>query len=149
MHYARWQHTGDPEVRHVGNFKGDNAGYLAIHVRLRNLYGNPNTHDCVVCGKTSASYAYNNSGISEKTDVVSGLTVRYSVDLTQYSPMCNSCHRKVDYAFSKPPTKYLDFICPTCKKTFTISETQYNYNQIKRGNKGPFCSRHCIGVMYH
>jgi hypothetical protein len=64
------------------SWKGDRAGYQAMHLRLYAVRGQP--FPCSVCGTmTAKAYDWAN------------LTGHYS-DLTDYSPMCRSCHRKYD-----------------------------------------------------
>ena len=95
MHYKRWRRTGEPEVKHVANFKGDDAGYLAIHVRLRKTKGLASAHKCE-CGARADEWSYTKQDPAQKWDIVSGVKVPYSTDLSHYMPRCFSCHRKVD-----------------------------------------------------
>jgi len=63
-------------------WKGDAAGYPAMHLRLYATRGRP--FPCSVCGTTTArAYDWAN------------LTGKFS-DLTDYVPMCRSCHAKHD-----------------------------------------------------
>ena len=63
-------------------WKGDDAGYQALHRRLYSRFGKPRI--CGVCGTTSAkNYDYAN------------LTGPYE-DLDDYLPMCRSCHSRFD-----------------------------------------------------
>lgn len=43
----------------------------------------------------------------------------------------------------------LRFVCPCCKKPFSIRQSQYKHNQKKMGKRGPFCSRRCAGKTYN
>ncbi len=64
------------------SWKGDNAGYQALHLRLTALFGKPKI--CAICGNTSAKwYDWAN------------LTGKYA-DISDYKRMCRSCHRKYD-----------------------------------------------------
>lgn len=63
-------------------WKGDEAGYQALHCRLYSRFGKPG--HCNVCGTTDApAFDYAN------------LTGNYA-DLDDYAPMCRSCHHKFD-----------------------------------------------------
>lgn len=95
MHYNRWRRTGNPSVKGVANFKGNNARYLAVHVRLRKMYGQPNIHLCISCFKPATEWAYLHLG-EIKYDFVGGVTVPYSTNLDHYGPMCGSCHTRMD-----------------------------------------------------
>lgn len=63
-------------------WKGDGASYQALHVRLYKRFGKPS--QCSVCGtKEAPAFDYAN------------LTGNYT-DLSDYAPMCRSCHHKFD-----------------------------------------------------
>ena len=63
-------------------WKGDEAGYQAMHLRLYATRGRP--FPCSVCGTTTArAYDWAN------------LTGNFS-DTSDYAPMCRSCHWKHD-----------------------------------------------------
>ena len=63
-------------------WKGDDAGKNALHRRLYARFGKPDC--CSQCGTTEAAhYDYAN------------LTGRYE-DLSDYAPMCRSCHATYD-----------------------------------------------------
>lgn len=63
-------------------WKGDEAGYQALHRRLYSRFGKP--EHCSQCGTTEPGhYDYAN------------LTGRYH-EVTDYAPMCRSCHWKYD-----------------------------------------------------
>jgi hypothetical protein len=64
------------------SWKGDDASRIALHRRLYSRHGKPSK--CAVCGTESAAhYDYAN------------LSGRYE-DLSDYAPMCRSCHWKYD-----------------------------------------------------
>lgn len=63
-------------------WKGDEAGYQAMHLRLYSAKGRP--FPCSVCGTTTAkAYDWAN------------LMGRYQ-DIEDYAPMCRSCHARYD-----------------------------------------------------
>lgn len=67
---------------HNHAWKGDEAGYQALHRRLYSRYGRP--EHCSQCGTTEPGhYDYAN------------LSGRYH-DVNDYAPMCRSCHWKYD-----------------------------------------------------
>lgn len=108
LHYKRWQRTGNPSIKTVPNFKGDNARYLAIHVRLRNTYGNPAKHLCIDCLGQASEWAYLHTG-ETKYDFVGNYKVPYSTNLDDYGPMCRPCHSTMDSGASSLIGKTPDF----------------------------------------
>ena len=44
---------------------------------------------------------------------------------------------------------FMQFTCPVCGVIFTRSRSVFVHNQIKQGKAGPFCSKSCVGKMYH
>jgi len=64
-------------------WKGNAAGKQAFHRRLYARHGKPS--DCQVCGTSDPGKSYD----------YANLTGRYE-DLTDYMPMCRSCHWKYD-----------------------------------------------------
>lgn len=74
-------------------WKGEKAGYMALHDWIRSKYGTPK--ECSKCGKrggNSRGYHWAN-----KKHV-------YSRDISDYMRLCASCHIKYDYemGFRKP-----------------------------------------------
>lgn len=67
-------------------WSGDEAGYHAVHARLRKERGKAREHLCA-CGKQAKHWAYKHG---------SGNGLKYSLDMNDYEPMCVSCHRKLD-----------------------------------------------------
>lgn len=75
---AKRDQSGDKNA----HWKGDQAGYAAMHLRLYVQRGRP--YPCSVCGTTTAkAYDWAN------------LTGNYS-DVSDFAPMCRSCHSKHD-----------------------------------------------------
>lgn len=51
-------------------------------------------------------------------------------------------------AQAQPPAKMFTFICPICEEEATKFARDVRSN-LKKGKRGPFCSRHCAGVSNH
>jgi hypothetical protein len=68
---------------HNGMWKGNDAGYFALHRRIESLYGKPKK--CSFCGTTIAKI-YEWANISGK----------YKQNMNDYVRLCRSCHRKLD-----------------------------------------------------
>lgn len=64
-------------------WKGDAAGYQALHLRVANARGTPSK--CARCGTTDPRCVYE----------WANLTGRYE-DIEDYERMCRSCHRRYD-----------------------------------------------------
>jgi hypothetical protein len=87
IHYQRWLRHGDANAaRPVGDahhaWKGDDAGYAAIHHRLKITRGRAADHLCP-CGKQAYEWAFDEP-------------VGYSTDLDRYTALCHSCHKLLD-----------------------------------------------------
>ena len=65
-------------------WKGDEAGYQALHLRVENRRGKASEHICARCAERIADDWANLSG-------------NY-VDPNDYAPMCRTCHRAYDEA---------------------------------------------------
>jgi hypothetical protein len=65
----------------------DSPGYRRIHRRLRRVRGPAKNYDCISCRKPAQCWAY------QKED-----GTQYSDDIEDYAPMCESCHRKLDWS---------------------------------------------------
>lgn len=68
-----------------GGWKGDEACYSSLHLRVIRLRGQP--QECSTCGKNDPSLRYE----------WANLTGAYE-DVTDYARMCLSCHRRFDAA---------------------------------------------------
>ena len=64
-------------------WRGDEAGYQALHLRVEAARGKP--HECSKCGSTEGRMEWAN------------LTGNYA-DVDDYARMCVSCHRNFDAA---------------------------------------------------
>jgi hypothetical protein len=60
----------------------------AFHQRLKRRRGSATAHACVGCGGPALEWAYQHGGDP--------------LDYDGYSPMCRSCHRKLDYFHGTP-----------------------------------------------
>lgn len=111
-HYQRFRVHGDPTVLGYKygddnpathrrgelhpRWRGDNAGYAAIHDRVKRARGRARDHECVECGGPAAEWAYDNADPRELVAVWCGSEVRYSTDPSHYLPMCVRDHRRFD-----------------------------------------------------
>ena len=66
-------------------WKGDEAGYQALHIRLDKRFGKP--RHCDECGTADESRTYD----------WANLTGNYT-DITDFRRMCRQCHRRYDNA---------------------------------------------------
>jgi len=108
MHYNRWRRHGDPLGKGPmarGNgpdhprWKGDEAGYAAIHLRLTAQRGKVSDYLCDQCGVPARDWAYTNDDPDGKLDPRSGCY--YSTDPERYVPMCVPCHKRFDLAHAR------------------------------------------------
>lgn len=68
--------------------------YVSVHRKLRRVRGRAPDHPCFGgCGNPAEQWAYQRA---EATQFYEGFP--YSEDLSDYEPMCRSCHRKMDIA---------------------------------------------------
>lgn len=76
---------------------GRKNDYVSIHNRLRRVRGPARLLTCAECGKSAEQWAYDHLDPDERTGENSGRrTVRYSIDLDHYQPLCVPCHRTAD-----------------------------------------------------
>lgn len=47
------------------------------------------------------------------------------------------------------PAELVDLICKYCGASFKRRKVVEHYNRVTRETDGPFCSKHCVGKMYH
>lgn len=66
--------------------------YSAVHFALKQAYGPARNYFCP-CGSTAADWAYQRPGEGLFDD---NFKAFYSEDLSDYLPMCRSCHKKLD-----------------------------------------------------
>lgn len=65
------------------SWKGNKAGYAALHYRVYTIYGNPKK--CDVCNLKDKNRKYHWANLTGKFE-----------DIDDYKRMCISCHRKYD-----------------------------------------------------
>lgn len=105
MHYTRWLRHGDPQTVIVDrnlptgsahpHWRGDEAGYRAVHERVRSRRGPAKDHPCLHCGGQAAHWAYDHADPAELIDSAMG---PYSTNPERYLPLCVSCHKRFDLA---------------------------------------------------
>jgi hypothetical protein len=102
-HYRAKLAYGDPLAApgHVTGelnprWKGDRAGYHAVHDRLRARRGKASDCACAGCGGKARDWAYDYACPDEAVWPERNLV--YSHDVDRYQPMCTSCHRLQDNA---------------------------------------------------
>lgn len=68
--------------------------YTAVHRRLRAWAGAASEYECVGCGASAVDWSYNGQAKDPLHDEHprTGKRVEYSADLTDYEPVCRSCH---------------------------------------------------------
>lgn len=72
----------------------DDITYSGAHQRVKRELGLPHIHNCADCGAPATEYAFNNrSGADVR---VSERGLRYSIDPSDYIPVCRACHRRRD-----------------------------------------------------
>ena len=103
LHYGRISRIGSLDAAPStagawnGMWKGDEASYFAIHIRLKTTRGKASEYSCTECGGQARHWAYDNADPNEREDAGG----RYSTDPNHYRPMCVSCHRKFDFKHAK------------------------------------------------
>lgn len=101
-HYIRVQRHGDVHADNTARgeanpaWKGDEASYEAIHMRVRAERGSAREHECVDCGGPAAEWSYDHTDPNEKTARRGNSLVAYSTDLSRYVPRCVRDHRAYD-----------------------------------------------------
>jgi hypothetical protein len=100
MHYWRWYRTGDVKADQGirsgdlnPRWAGDKLSYRAIHHRLAKT---PPSGPCAICGAQARNWAYDHADPDERTEIVAGRKLPYSINQLHYFPACVSCHRRFD-----------------------------------------------------
>jgi hypothetical protein len=97
-HYLRWLRRGGDVAVKVYRPRAAEVRYGAVHARLRRDRGLARRHLCLICGWLALQWAYDYQDPAERTDVVNGYEVPYSLDPGHYIPLCASCHKLFDRA---------------------------------------------------
>jgi hypothetical protein len=113
-HWQRWKANGDPtkagpQIMYGTDnprWIGQDAGYDAVHDRLKIRRGSAKSHACEFCGDPAAEWAYDRCDPNARRDSRRGCL--YSVDLDHYMPLCLPCHRLLD----SPKTQWRDHKTP-------------------------------------
>lgn len=87
---AKRNQAGDANA----SWKGAEASYSAVHLRLTSWRGKAANHPCHDCGKRASDWSYQGGCPDERSDPKSGCT--FTTDLTKYVPRCHSCHTAHD-----------------------------------------------------
>lgn len=108
LHWQRLKRYGDPlhvpawKPRPLAlgpespKWKGDDAGYPAIHCRVKRERGRASSHVCEHCGKPAKHWAYDHQDPEERSSPEGP----YSLDPARYVPLCVGCHNRLDRAHS-------------------------------------------------
>lgn len=107
-HYRRWLEHGDAGYvtpgwrsrsrsgqRMGGQWRGDDVGYMGVHLRLRNGRGPASGYRCQHCDGPAEHWAYDHADLDERLDDQGRL---YSVNLDHYCALCAACHKRFDQA---------------------------------------------------
>lgn len=107
-HSARFSRHGDPETvisledREIRrkddhpNWRGDEAGYDAVHHRLIRWKGKASNYKCIDCADPAEEWSYSNADANER---ICEKGRRYSFDPDHYDPRCVPCHRAFDASY--------------------------------------------------
>jgi hypothetical protein len=71
--------------------------YLSLHGRIRKHRGRAAEYACVDCGKTAREWSYDGGDPEEMVETLRGMLLRYTLNISAYSPRCTSCHRRHDH----------------------------------------------------
>lgn len=71
------------EIKEHGNYKGNNAGYMAKHLWISKKYGK--LRICQLCGTREAKY-YDWANVSGK----------YKREISDWLRLCRNCHKQFD-----------------------------------------------------
>lgn len=77
------------------SWRGDSAGYDAVHARLKEWFGPASTLTCADCGVPAHDWSYCGTCDAEQ---VAANGCSYCSHPEHYAPRCVSCHRKFDAA---------------------------------------------------
>lgn len=93
-HYHRFWRTGTTSL--LPKPLRDDLTYYGAHGRVKQLFGSATRQLCVVCGAPAEEWAYDGTDPKERSGLVMGYPVSYSVWPEFYIPLCKRCHRVRD-----------------------------------------------------
>ncbi len=99
MHYKREWRKGGPGRggrRWQTCISTGKASYNTMHKQIVRRRGSAKTQSCDHCGEQAQDWAYNHNSPFERTQLIDGYLIPYSVRVVDYIPLCKSCHRKFD-----------------------------------------------------
>lgn len=108
MHHTRDRRHGDPHTKlkppglageQNPNWLGDDAGYYAMHDRVKRSRGTAKQHQCVDCGTQAQHWSYNHTDPRERVAEHLG---PYGLSGEHYSPRCVRCHKRFDLDHINP-----------------------------------------------
>lgn len=114
MHSQRVRRYGDPhhlegpsDLRGAfgeshPSWRGDDITYSAAHDRVEKQRGKAREWMCAFCAVPAEGWAYTHDDPEEK---VSPEGWPYSLDSDRYIPLCQSCHKELDWAYRKEEAK--------------------------------------------
>lgn len=76
----------------------ENPTYSTVHRRTRRWLGKASVYRCEQCGEQAKDWAYDGLDPEERTEVINGRAMLYSLYTEHYVPLCRSCHRLKDLA---------------------------------------------------
>lgn len=96
-------------------WKGDLAGYVAIHIWLKKNYEKPKKCENINCSRKYKRIEW------------ASISGQNSRDIKDYLGLCTSCHRRYDYGLEIKTKKgiykkklSLETICPKCKHKYEV-----------------------------
>lgn len=78
------------------SWQGSNIGYMQAHKRIKEALGKARLQSCRQCKGRAAEWAYDGTDANERTEMVRGSLLRFSLQPEHYIPMCVKCHRQFD-----------------------------------------------------
>lgn len=87
MHYKRLARHGSTGV--VLSPRNSGPKYRTIHKRLVRVRGSASLRSCVKCDEQASDWAYGHADPSEHYDERGR---PFSMDMSQYIPLCRQCH---------------------------------------------------------
>jgi hypothetical protein len=83
-------------------FRGEAITYDGAHNRVHAIKGSASAHPCWRCGGQAEHWAYSHAASDERAMIVGKERGRpYSPNPDHYSPLCRSCHARMDRAHAR------------------------------------------------